>query len=61
MEQQQEYETTPITEDGIESKRTRADGFTRIQLAEWNVPWPILGSPQKGWKELMLRYRTSSS
>jgi hypothetical protein len=43
-----------ITEEEIESKRTPKGGFTKKQLAEWNVPW-IGKSPPKGWKKRLLR------
>jgi hypothetical protein len=34
-----------ITRDEIMAARTDAGGWTKAQLAEWNVPWP----PAKGW------------
>lgn len=34
----------------IDSKRTPAGGFTRAQLAEWNIKWP----PQHGWKQALI-------
>ena len=34
----------------IEAGRSPADGFTRKQLAEWQVPWP----PPSGWLRALL-------
>ncbi len=34
----------------IESKRTAAGGYSRAQLADWNVNWP----PKHGWKEALI-------
>ena len=40
-----------LTPDEIEAGRSPARGFTRKQLAAWNVPWP----PPAGWLQALLR------
>lgn len=40
-------ETRKVTRKEVYSKRTKAGGWTRSQLAQWGVPWP----PTKGWIE----------
>lgn len=40
----------------IVSKQTPRGGWTKKQLAKWQVPWP----PPKDWKELMIRRDTLS-
>ena len=40
-----------LTPDEIEAGRSPAGGFTRKQLAAWNVPWP----PPAGWLQALLR------
>lgn len=37
----------------IEAAKTPAGGWTRAQLAEWDIPWP----PPKGWKARLLAER----
>jgi hypothetical protein len=43
-------------EKEIMSKQTERGGWTKKQLAKWQVPWP----PPKDWKELMIRRETLS-
>ncbi len=38
------------TAEEIEAARTTRGGWTRAQLAEWDVDWP----PPKGWKAALL-------
>jgi ribosome-binding protein aMBF1 (putative translation factor) len=40
-----------LTEEQIEAGRSPRGGWTRKQLAEWNVPWP----PPAGWRRALLR------
>ena len=40
-----------VTREELEAGRSPAGGFTREQLAEWNVPWP----PPAGWLRALLR------
>jgi hypothetical protein len=40
-----------LTPEQVEAGRSPAGGFTRAQLAEWNVPWP----PPTGWLRALLR------
>ena len=40
-----------LTPDEIEAGRSPSGGFTRKQLAAWNVPWP----PPAGWLQALLR------
>lgn len=35
----------------VEAARTPHGGWTKAQLAEWDVPWP----PPKGWKQDLAR------
>lgn len=35
----------------IEARRTPAGGWTKVQLAQWGVPWP----PSKGWRQKLVR------
>jgi len=48
--QRHDYTPMQITEEEIDAGRTANGGFTREQLAKWNVPWP----PPKGWKRRLL-------
>jgi len=41
----------PITEKDIVSKQTANGGWTKEQLAEWGVPWPV----PSGWKQEIIR------
>ena len=43
-----------ITEEEIESRRTKNGGFTKKQLAQWGVRW-IGKAPPKGWKKWLLK------
>jgi hypothetical protein len=40
-----------LTPEEVEAGRSAAGGFTRKQLAAWNVPWP----PPAGWLQALLR------
>jgi hypothetical protein len=40
-----------LTPEEVEAGRSPAGGFTREQLAKWNVPWP----PPAGWLQALLR------
>jgi hypothetical protein len=42
-----------LTETQIEAGRSPRGGWTRIQLAEWGVPWP----PPKGWQNALVAGR----
>lgn len=35
----------------IEARRTPTGGWTKVQLAQWGVPWP----PSKGWRQKLVR------
>lgn len=39
-----------VTSDELEQAKTAAGGYTREQLAAWEVPWPL----PKGWKKKLL-------
>ena len=44
-------QTSPmVTFNDIEAARTPKGGWTKVQLAEWGVPWP----PPKGWKQRLI-------
>lgn len=38
----------------IEGHQTPNGGYTRQQLAQWNIPWP----PPRGWKERLITQLT---
>jgi hypothetical protein len=40
-----------LTRDEVEAGRSAAGGFTKKQLAAWEVPWP----PPDGWLRALLR------
>jgi hypothetical protein len=40
-----------LTPEEVEAGRSPAGGFTRAQLAAWEVPWP----PPAGWLQALLR------
>ncbi len=39
-----------VTDAQIEAARTERGGWTRQQLAEWGVPWPL----PKGWRSALV-------
>ena len=45
-------ERCEITEEEIMSKQTAAGGWTKKQLAQWGVPWPV----PSGWKKWILKF-----
>jgi hypothetical protein len=50
-EQEAELAGLPrLTPEEIEAGRSPAGGFTKKQLAAWNVPWP----PPAGWLQALL-------
>lgn len=40
---------TMVTRDEIEQAKTSAGGYTREQLEQWGVFWPL----PKGWKQAL--------
>jgi hypothetical protein len=45
-----------LTPEEVEAGRSPAGGFTKKQLAAWNVPWP----PPAGWLQALLRSEDGS-